>query len=178
MSDAPDSVLPRQELLTKLLKMTTSANDGEALAAMRKANDLLARAGWDWDRLIAGKIRIVEDPFKNLQTPTGPTPASKSRPAYAPTPPMPPPPPQRPQTTPHTWPLGINPNRFASFCYCCGHEVVTNAGVLFRPSSIVVGAPSDLKVACKSCNLTATVYINAAPRQRPAKGKRHVGDLA
>ena len=61
--------LPKHELLLKLLKMTTSSNDAEALVALRKANQLLASAGWDWDRLLAGKITVVGDPFGNLQRP-------------------------------------------------------------------------------------------------------------
>src|SRR5882672_7473149 len=64
-----DRDLPKQELLIKLLRMTTSDNDGEALTALRKANAFLNAAGWDWERLIHGKIRIIEDPFKNLGTP-------------------------------------------------------------------------------------------------------------
>lgn len=61
--------LPKHELLLKLLKMTASTNDGEALVALRKANQLLASAGWDWDRLLAGKITVVGDPFGGLQRP-------------------------------------------------------------------------------------------------------------
>lgn len=63
------SELPKHELLLKLLKMTASSNDAEALVAMRKANQLLATAGWDWDRLLAGKITVVGDPFGNLHRP-------------------------------------------------------------------------------------------------------------
>lgn len=61
--------IPRHELLLKLLKMTTSTNDAEALVAMRKANALLASAGWTWDRLLEGKITVVGDPFGGLQRP-------------------------------------------------------------------------------------------------------------
>jgi hypothetical protein len=39
-SQATGSDLPKHELLLKLLKMTTSSNDAEALVAMRKANQL------------------------------------------------------------------------------------------------------------------------------------------
>lgn len=61
--------LPKHELLLKLLKMTASTNDAEALVAIRKANQLLATASWDWDRLLAGKITVVGDPFGNLHRP-------------------------------------------------------------------------------------------------------------
>jgi len=64
-----ESKVPKQDLLTKLLKMTSSSNDGEALTAIRKANDLLKSAGWDWDKLMAGKIKVAADPFANLQQP-------------------------------------------------------------------------------------------------------------
>jgi len=52
--------LPKQELLIKLLKMSTSPNDGEALIAVRKANELLKSAGWDWEKLVNGKIKVVQ----------------------------------------------------------------------------------------------------------------------
>lgn len=61
--------LPKHELLLKLLKMTASSNDAEALVAIRKANQLLATASWDWERLLAGKITVVGDPFGNMQRP-------------------------------------------------------------------------------------------------------------
>lgn len=72
--------IPKQELLVKLLMMTTSSNDGEALTAIRKANELLKTQGWDWVKLIAGKITIVEDPFKDLAMP-------EVRQSYSPPPP-------------------------------------------------------------------------------------------
>lgn len=42
----------QQELLIKVLGMTTSVHDGEALAAIRKANDLLKTAGVTWREYI------------------------------------------------------------------------------------------------------------------------------
>lgn len=74
--------LPRQELLIKLLGMTGSSSDGEALVAIRKANALLQTAGWTWERLIHGKIRVIADPFVNLKTPESrqTVPASMSTP--------------------------------------------------------------------------------------------------
>ena len=36
------------EMLTKLLMMTTSSHDGEALVAIRKANEMLARDRLNW----------------------------------------------------------------------------------------------------------------------------------
>lgn len=65
-----DPVLPKEELLRKMLNMTTSDNDGQALVAIRKANELLAAAGWSWDKLLAGKIKIIESPFKDMPNPS------------------------------------------------------------------------------------------------------------
>ena len=66
-----DETLPREALLLKCLKMTTSDNDNQALVAIRKANDILASAGWDWDKLIEGKIKVVENPFSKISDPFG-----------------------------------------------------------------------------------------------------------
>lgn len=163
--------LPKQELLLKLLKMTTSSNDGECLTAIRKANALLLSSAWDWDMLIHAKIRIIEDPFKNLGTPPTGAKAPANSGSYAPTPGASTPP--RPPTQKTTWPIGINPNRFAGWCYCCGNEVVANAGVIFKPHQYHSAAPNDWKIACLACNQTATVTAYAASRKRSytAKGK-------
>ena len=173
--------LPKQELLIKLLRMTTSDNDGEALTALRKANAFLTAAGWDWEKLILGKIRIIEDPFKNLSTP----PTNSVRGTYGTTPPAPAPqsftqpPPFRPAPR-QTWPLGIQPNRFAGFCYCCGQEVVANTGLIFKPSQYNAQASSDWKIACPTCNGSATVQPYAASRRPQARGNRRpfVSDLS
>lgn len=63
-------ILPKEELLRKMLNMTTSDNDGQALVAIRKANELLAAAGWSWDKLLAGKIKVIESPFKDMPNPS------------------------------------------------------------------------------------------------------------
>lgn len=76
--------LPRHELLLKLLKMTASTNDAEALVALRKANQLLATAGWDWDKLLSGKITVVGDPFGNLQRPAAHEPNPYAQPRTPP----------------------------------------------------------------------------------------------
>lgn len=58
-----DSPMPKQELLLKLLNMTTAAEDTVAVIAIRKANELLRANGWDWEKLLAGKIKVVADPW-------------------------------------------------------------------------------------------------------------------
>lgn len=96
--------LPKQELLKKILGQTTSDNDNVALMAMRKANELLREAGWDWNRLIDGKIRVAENPFANLKRPPMsasikpthvPEPDDYDPPAKQPAPP--------PRPKPQTW---------------------------------------------------------------------------
>jgi hypothetical protein len=92
--------LPKQELLLKLLGLSTSANDAEALSAIRKANELMARSGWTWEMLLHEKIKIIPNPFTGVGDPridrpeTSQTP-SKYPPPYAP-PPRPPQTPPRP----------------------------------------------------------------------------------
>lgn len=51
--------------LVKLLGMTGSANDAEALAFMRAANAQLVKLGWTWEKLLMQKVTIVEDPFQD-----------------------------------------------------------------------------------------------------------------
>jgi hypothetical protein len=87
--------------------------------------------------------------------------------AYQQQTPRSPPPVQPPK--PQTWPLGIQPNRFSGFCYCCGNGVAANAGVIFKPITHNANAPDDCKCACLSCNGSAHVGTCAAKRQRGAK---------
>lgn len=178
-----DTELPKQELLIKLLRMTTSDNDPEALAALRKANALLVSAGWDWERLIHSKIRIIEDPFKNLGTPSAPARAANGSGFARPQPQPQSAPVTPPKRTTTTWPLGIQPNRFANFCYCCGVEVLTNVGVIFKPIMHNARGSSEWKVACLPCNGTNTtpgchVLDYPATRQKAKRGRHNLTDLA
>jgi hypothetical protein len=172
MSDGNDTTIPKHIMLGKLLRMTTSPNDGEALTAIRKANALLTAAGWDWDKLLTGQIKIIEDPFKNLPSPFAPRqPATTT--AYTPTPRAPAPPPPAPKRGTPSDPISHSVNRFADFCYCCGIEAVTGAGFIFKAK------PTNTKfqVVCASCNTSAIVQPYAAQPQRNAK-KKSVIDLA
>src|SRR3974377_1972764 len=95
--------LPKQELLIKPIKMSPSPNDGEALIAVRKANELLKSAGWDWEKLVNGKIKVIADPFAKVDTPMNRSihnPPQPPRPAPRPTPPPSPAAPQAPRPTP------------------------------------------------------------------------------
>lgn len=174
--------IPKQDLLAKLLKMTTSNNDGEALAAIRKANALLASAGWDWDKLLAGKIRIAADPFASLQTPynpgngraapqPAPPPVRPHKPAFSPPPPpppqprQPPPPPQPFEPYSHRSTMG-QPNIYSGNCYCCGHSVGAKDGKLFVPSDFNKYAQQGKKVICTVCDNNRHANIDQRPAMR------------
>ncbi len=100
------SLLPEFSKLIKLMQMTTSANDTEALLAVRKANEQMQKLGKSWEELLTSRLTIIADPFESLQAPpqrkTAPPPAN--HPPFTPSPPPPPTPqPQsspRPQWTP------------------------------------------------------------------------------
>lgn len=162
--------LPKQELLIKLLKMSTSPNDGEALISIRKANDLLRAAGWDWEKLIHGKIKVIEDPFKHVETPFNQQ-MSRPRPAPPPPPrpraPTPPPPPR--QSPPPPQPLSTKANIYAGWCYCCGDPVINRGGFIFDPHTKNAKANSKWQIICQKCNTDRYLSVGsiAAPRQRP-----------
>lgn len=171
--------IQKHQLLVKLLKMTTSQNDGEALTAIRKANDLLASAGWDWDRLMAGKITVVGDPFANLGDPTPQVKAqANSGMQYAGTQTgrwssNPQPTPAPPQT--FSLPVGSSiPNRYEGHCYCCGRLVAAWGGYLFDPSKYHTRAQSKMTVICTSDNNSKTVSIGPSPAPRKGVGARKV----
>lgn len=46
----------------KILKLTTSPVDGEALAAVRKANEILKRENFEWEHFVLGKIHHKSGP--------------------------------------------------------------------------------------------------------------------
>ncbi len=65
-------------LFGKLMALTTSDNDGEALAALRKANAILKRGGLTWQALLfqsmRDNVRGEEPPMRAQRTPPqGPT---------------------------------------------------------------------------------------------------------
>lgn len=176
-----EDTLPKQELLGKLLRMTTSSNDGEALMAIRKANSLLNAAGWDWDKLLAGKIKIVENPFAGLGNPLAgkPTqaPAPNFRPAVNPAPLGPPP------FTPKPLPVRSTfPNKFPNHCWGCAKEVPANMGFIFKPREYnplaIPGSRSMWEVLCPSCNYTMTHVTAGRAFVTKKRGKAAIGDLA
>lgn len=105
-SDPTDGELPKLELFIKMMKMT-DAEETVALVALRKANAILRENGWDWERLLRGKVKIIANPFAS----GGPTiPPVETRKAPPPRPQSPPPPPPAaPQYAPNPWPSGRRP---------------------------------------------------------------------
>lgn len=81
-----DDDLPNLGLLIKLLKMTSSTHDHEALSAIRMANQQLAKFGGDWERLLRGKVTVIGDPFVGVEAPQTPAPATRPAPPAPPRP--------------------------------------------------------------------------------------------
>jgi hypothetical protein len=107
MAEQTNGELPNLPLLIKLLKMTTSPHDGEALLAVRKANEQLVKFGGCWEALLRGKVTIIADPFANEACPP-PPPDRKPAPPAPPRPPRQPPPftaPPRPAPPPKPRPV-------------------------------------------------------------------------
>ena len=87
------------DMLIKLMGMTGSSNDNEALAAMRLAAKWLTNRGHNWDDLLRGKVTVEADPFAiaapAATRPTNTTTSSgytQPPPRYRAPPPPPPPP--------------------------------------------------------------------------------------
>jgi hypothetical protein len=176
----PDSANPpKQDLLLKMLRMTESDNDGQALVAIRKANKLLQDNGWSWEKLIHAKITVVEDPFgkqshdpfanaykapmpnappppRPQRTPPRPQPAPAAQPYRAP--PSPPPPPPKPSKI---FPVvdSTRTNRYPNLCYCCGAQVDALAGFIFNPSTHNSSAIDKWEVICAPCNSATTLAV-------------------
>lgn len=93
---------PNLGLLIKLMKLTASPNDAEALLAVRKANEQLLKFGGDWERLLTGRVTITGDPFLATPVPTQTwtnrrQATAPARPQPRPAAPPPPPPPTAPR---------------------------------------------------------------------------------
>lgn len=186
MNDKPSQEM-NLSLVIKLLKMTTSANDAEALVAMRKANSIVTSAGWDWERLLLSKVKIIADPFSTLGKPDNakstrtPTPAPKPDPddpwGYSPPPrPSRPARPSRPQASPFQnappppppsaptgWAnLSSRPNSYSGYCYCCGVFVNDGKGFVFKPSQNSV----KWECVCSNCNKLGWASVPSKPASR------------
>jgi len=154
----PEARDPKLERLIKLLKLTTSTNDAEALLASRKANEALVPLGGDWEALLHGKVTVIADPFDNLDMPPengrrAPPPHPGSRPAPAPqnwTPYQKQRPPRPSTTTPQPPPSPSGKtlrNRFGGICSKCPNFVDVGKG-------FAVKAPNskNWSLECVSCH--------------------------
>lgn len=171
--------LPNLSLLIKLLKMTTSSNDAEALLAIRNANKQLVKFGGDWESLLRSHVTIIgADPFANIAPPPvsdyarptprparpfrtqRPTPQPAPQPAAAPPPRPTTPPPPPPWTTPSP-----RPNRYSGHCYMCGYNVQISDGI-----TRYLGTQSSGKweVFCGACD-TMINSGTAVPKRRAPK---------
>lgn len=79
MTDEPASL----SRLIKLLKMTASSHDPEALSAVRMANREAEKFG-GWEKILSDHITVIGDPFAELSTPK--TSVQQPRPKPAPRP--------------------------------------------------------------------------------------------
>jgi hypothetical protein len=95
--------LPNLGLLIKLMKLTSSSNDSEALLAVRKANEQLVKFGGDWEKLLLGKVTVIGDPFESVAPP-------KQQPRYTNAAP-PPPNPRTPPPSTARWSNSNSPPR-------------------------------------------------------------------
>jgi hypothetical protein len=77
MNASADKDPPNLGLLIKLMKLTASTNDSEALLAIRKANEQLQKFGGDWERLLQGRVTVIGDPFGQI-----PVPFNEPKPRY------------------------------------------------------------------------------------------------
>lgn len=199
-----EAKLPREELLRKLLKMTTATNDGECLTAIRKANELLRSAGWDWDKLLDGKIKIIENPFSKVAT------VNATRREFAPPPPKPTTPPaegmmweynsfdkqwdqvrdpsfrkRRPpmpgSQTPNFGGGGkghgfVRSNNYPNSCWCCGDDVAVKTGVIFNPQKDFGRGLDKWQTMCEPCNQSGAFVPNSkAPRTYQPAGQPQMG---
>jgi len=187
--------LPNLGKLIKLLKMTTSQNDNEALLFVRKANEELKKFGGDWDTLLRGKVTVIGDPFVDVAPPPSRMTKTATNPAYTSSDPSwgrthttrsstsrkspitPPNPrifgqPKTPSTSqfppPPTQPRS---NLYAGKCRCCGTHVPANSGIL-------IGTTNGWRVECTSCSKGQTAQATAAPKHGRKRGSLSVDNLA
>jgi hypothetical protein len=100
---AQSNDLTKLDLFIKIMKMTSADNPNQVLVAIGKANEMLKTEGWDWDRLLRAKIKVIQAPSFGS---AGIAPQAKKATTKAYSPPPPPPP---PKPAPNVWPGGVKP---------------------------------------------------------------------
>lgn len=167
--------LPKEQLLLKMLNMTTSDNDGQALVAIRKSNELLASAGWSWEKLLSGKITVVADPFARMPEVKRPEPEPERAPARSAPQPRgfqatgastgrwsasPPPPPPKAK-------ISSMKNMYPGYCWVCGTHVNAQDGWAFKPRDLNSQITHDKHaVVCQNDNSARFISPSAAPRKK------------
>lgn len=151
------------DTLIKVLLMTTSDNNSEALAAVRRANVMLRNASTDWEKLLRGKVTVVADPFADIAAPQSTSsshrPTVPQRPQYVepedrpappayyiktPTRPMNPATPRAPTYSPQVARRN-NTNNYAGRCFNCNVGVAAGYGALRD-------IQGTTRVFCEDCN--------------------------
>ena len=151
------------DTLIKVLLMTTSDNNSESLAAIRRANVMLRNANTDWEKLLRGKVTVVADPFADIPAPSAsvtthtnsrPTVPSRPQPAYdvgtpyvypqAPAYTRTKSPPQTPPYSPQAARKN-NTNNFVGNCFNCDTYTPAGYGALRDINS-------KIHVFCEDCN--------------------------
>lgn len=101
----------RLDRLIAFMRMTEGAEKNEqearlALVAIKKANAMLKAEGWDWEKLLRGKVRVIADPFATGPQVSAPPPTQARPMDLRPARPQPPP---QPQPSANPWPQGQQP---------------------------------------------------------------------
>ena len=119
---------------------------------------------------------MIAVPFSNLGVPTT-KPSYAAAGASAPYPTATPkPPPPRQTRGSLSSPLSTATNKYVGWCWCCGIEGRYRRW--FSSSNHCLDHAKYECVCATASNTRATVYSQPAQRQRPAKGKKSISDLA
>jgi len=167
MSDKVENL----KLLIKFLGMTRSANSGEALVAIRKANEHLDKTGATWEELLNGKIKItiVEDPFKNLkEPPSQPVPKERFASGYAPQRPAPPPPKATYYATVFLSPIAMDHARRGNIIEALKNVRLDHPGIGLKEAKDAVDAWIAANVTNKSTHRFDPRYDPFNPVQTPS----------
>jgi len=165
--------IPKLDLLIKLMGLTGSVHDGEALSALRKANATLAAIGKTWEDLLRARITIVADPFTSIPQATSSrftesTPTTSTSRAYAPPKPPPPPPPWKA-------PPPIQ-NKYGGKCSKCNNWVDPLAGEAYQPYQGAKWLTRHLTSAGMTCTPSTPKYAGTS-RAAAAMNRRDIDNL-
>lgn len=187
------------ELLIKMMGLTGSDNDNQALVAMRKANEQVKKLAGSWAELLRGHFTIAADPFEGISMPefgdraAAPPPPSFRRGVHsgsttstAPPPPPwkthTPPPPQSPPPKPNlntgaSGPMGTSStprtNRWRAVCFKCHQWCDVGDGYLDHKDAI----SNTWKVRCIDDTGCAARAKKASNKSRKSSAARSADNL-